>query len=496
LTRRRRAGLATALMSLAAAAAHAQSNPEEQARRLLEDGRGYMRAGQTKQAVDNFNTIVTGFSATDSVDDALLEIGRYHVEVAGEPEKAREAFEQVAKRYPQSDGAPGAYYYLGRLALERATTAAELDDALAQFARVGRLYPRSAWVARALFGAALAQRKAGRLPEALEAARRVSLEYPSSDAAPEALFQAGHVLALMGEPRQAMEEFQRIRNRFPESAWAPLALDRTTALYRLFGAGKPVFALDAGYQVGAGDLVKDVRAILMTPSRTLWVASDKAKTAASFGPDGKQGPGHGGVDLRSITLGARGDVVITARSAVRVAPRDLMGLSVPGDKPGQPEPLEKIETAVLTPGGALLVADGKRKRVFRFDRKGVYQQPFPDAKEREVTRMVLDAEGGIVMLDGQEKAVRVFDETGKPLRALGPRGTGWQLQRPVDVAVDPFRNLYVADQEGAVHVLSPQGALLTSITAPEMRKPAALTLDPSGAVLVYDEKAEKILRFK
>jgi hypothetical protein len=54
----------------------------------------------------------------------------------------------------------------------------------------------------------------------------------------------------------------------------------------------------------------------------------------------------------------------------------------------------------------------------------------------------------------------------------------------------------VADQEGAVHVLSPQGALLTSITAPEMRKPAALTLDPSGAVLVYDEKAEKILRFK
>jgi sugar lactone lactonase YvrE len=151
---------------------------------------------------------------------------------------------------------------------------------------------------------------------------------------------------------------------------------------------------------------------------------------------------------------------------------------------------------VLTPGGALLVADGKRKRVFRFDRKGVYQQPFPDAKEREVTRMVLDAEGGIVMLDGQEKAVRVFDETGKPLRALGPRGTGWQLQRPVDVAVDPFRNLYVADQEGAVHVLSPQGALLTSITAPEMRKPAALTLDPSGAVLVYDEKAEKILRFK
>jgi hypothetical protein len=110
--------------------------------------------------------------------------------------------------------------------------------------------------------------------------------------------------------------------------------------------------------------------------------------------------------------------------------------------------------------------------------------------------MVLDGEGGILMLDDNEKAVRVFDEAGKPLRALGPRGTGWQLQKPVDVAVDPFRNVYVADQEGAVHVLSPQGALLASITAPELKKPAAVTLDPAGAVLVYDEKLERILRFK
>jgi TolA-binding protein len=481
---------------LGALPARAQSSPEEQARGLLEDGRAYMRAGQTKQALDNFNTIVTGFSATDSVDDALLEMGRYHMESAGDSDKARENFEQVAQRYPQSDGAPGAYYYLGRLTLERSTGAAELDDALAQFTRVGRLYPRSPWVARALFGAALAHRKAGRLPEALEAARRVSLEYPSSEAAPEALFQAGHALALLGEPRAAMEEFQRIRNRFPGSEWAPRALDRITALYRLFGSGKPQFAPDPAYQVGAGDLLKDVHAILMTPSRTLWVASDKAKTAVPFAPDGKLGAGHGGVDLRSITLGPRGDVVITARTAVRVVPRDLLSFTIPGDKPGEPEPLDKLEAALLTPGGALLVADGKRKRVYRFDRKGQYQQPFPDPKQREVTRMVLDGEGGIVLLDGDEKTVRVFDEAGKPLRAFGPRGTGWQWLRPVDVAVDPFRNLYVADQEGAVHVLSSQGQLLTSITSPELKKPVAVTLDPSGAVLVYDEKAEKILRFK
>jgi TolA-binding protein len=491
----RPAALAVIVVALAAGA-RAQSTPDEQARGLLEDGRNYMRGGKTKQALDNFQTIVTGFSGTDSVDDALLEIGRHHLEVAGEPDKAREAFEQVAQRYPQSDGAPGAYYHLGRLTLERAGTAAELDDALAQFTRVGRLYPRSPWVARALFGTALAHRKAGRLPEALEAARRVTLEYPSSEAAPEAHFQAGHLLALMGEPRQAMEEFQRIRNRFPNSEWAPRALDRITALYRLFGFARPTFQVDPAYQVGAGDTLKDVRAILMTPARTLWVASDKAKAAVPYGPDGKVMGGHAGADLRSLSLGPRGDVVISARTAVRLGPRDVLTFTIPTDKPDQPEPLEKIEAALLTPGGTLLVSDAKRKRVYRFDRKGRYQQPFPDNKERQVTRMVLDAEGGIVMLDRDEKVVRVLDEAGKVLRTVAARGTGWQLQKPADVAVDPFRNVYVADEEGPVHVFSPQGTLLASITAPEMRKPVALTLDPAGALLVYDEKAEKILRFR
>ena len=95
---------------LVAAVPAAGQSPEEQALRLLEEGRNYRAQGKTKQALDNFNTIASGFSGTDSVDDALLEVGRFHLEVEKDEGKAREAFEQVAQRYPQSDGAPGAYY--------------------------------------------------------------------------------------------------------------------------------------------------------------------------------------------------------------------------------------------------------------------------------------------------------------------------------------------------------------------------------------------------
>lgn len=486
------------LALLVAPAPSIAQSPDEQARRLLEDGKAYWNQGKLKQALDNFNTIVSGFPSSDSVDDALLEVGRYYVDVEANVEKARSSFEQVAKRFPQSDGAPGAYYYLGLLTMNRAATPAELDDALAQFTRVQRLYPRSDWVPKALYASGLVHRKAGRLQDAVESGRRVSLEYPSSESAASAQFEIGHCLALMGEPRQAMEEFQQVRNRFPDSAWASMALDRITALYRLYGSssGRPTFAPDPSLVVGGGDVLKDVRAILMNPARTLWIASDKVKSVVPFDRDGKMGASLSGEDLRSLSLSPRGELLVAARLAVRIGPRDIKSFAVPSDKPGVPESLDKIEAAALTQGGSLLVADGKKKRVYRFDAQYQYQGTFPDGKEREVSRIVVDGEGGIVLLDREEKTVRVFDEAGHPLRAILPKGSGYEIRRPADVAVDVFRNIYLADEEAGIDVFSPQGQLLTTLAGEELKKPKALTLDPTGAILVYDEKAQKVLRYK
>jgi outer membrane protein assembly factor BamD (BamD/ComL family) len=491
-----RGGFALALLLSAAAPAAAQISPEEQARTLLEAGRQYWTERKLKQALDNFNTIVSGFPATTSVDDALLEIGRYYLEVEGQPEKAREAFDQVAKRFPQSDGAPGAYYYLGWLGLGRATAQAELDDALAQFDRVQRLYPGSQWVPRALYAAGLAHRRAGRLPEAVESERRASLEYPTSDAAPAAQFEVGHCLALMGEPRLAMEEYQQVRNRFPSTPEAGTALDRITALYRLFGGARPAFTRDASYQVAAGDVLKDVRAILMTPGGTLWIASEKSRSAVPLDPSGKIGASVPAEDLRSLAQGPRGDVVVTAKMAVRIGPRDVKSFSIASDKAGVALPLDDLTAVVPTPNGGFLVADQKRKRVYRFDGQLKPQGTFPDAREREVIRLVVDGEGGIALLDREERTIRVFDETGRALRVLGPRGAGYELRKPVDLAIDAMRNTYLADEEAGVLVFSPQGELLATVTADDMKRPKAIALDPSGAILVYDGKLERILRFK
>jgi hypothetical protein len=75
---------------------------------------------------------------------------------------------------------------------------------------------------------------------------------------------------------------------------------------------------------------------------------------------------------------------------------------------------------------------------------------------------------------------------------VGPTG----LRKPVDVAIDPFRNAYVADEELGVLIFSPQGQLLHTLSGPELKRPKAITLDPTGAVLVYDDRAGKILKYR
>jgi len=473
----------------------AQESQDEQARRLLEDGRAYRAQGKQKQALDNFSIVVSSFPATDSVGQALLEIGRYRMEVEGDAEKARAAFEQVTKQYARSDAAPGAYHNLGLLTLQRATTPAEIDDALAQFARVETLYPRSLWVPRSLQASALAHRRAGRYAEAADLNRRVSLEYPASDAAAAAQFEIGQALALQGQPRLAMEEFQQVRNRFPQSPWAQPALERTTALYRLFGGAKPAFSPDPAFSLLAGDVLKDVRALAVAPGGVLWIASEKTRSAVPFDASGKAGPSLTAEEPRTLSLAPGGEVVLAGRTAVRVGPKDIRTFSTPPEKPGAAaKPVDKILAAALTPGGSVLVSDEDREAVLRFDAKGQYLGAFPgrDATKRKVSRILVDGEGAVVTLDREEKTVRVWDEAGRLLRTLGPAG----LKRPSDVAVDAFRNLYVADEEGGVLVFNPQGQLLVTIASPDMKRPQAVTLDATGAVLVYDDRAERVLRFR
>ena len=485
----------TAAALLAAGSfASAQPRADDQARRLLEDGRTDIANGRARQGLDALQTIVTGFPNSQYADDALLDIGRYAEDVEKNLVKAREVYDQIAKRYPQSDAAPGAYLQMGRIAFATAASQGAYDDALANFQRVIRLYPESAFVPNALVASAAVYRRAGRYDSAIDASRRAVLDHPTSDITPEAQYELALSLAMAGDTGTGIEEFQRVRSAYPSSAAASRALNATTALFRLYGGERPVFLKDPTFSFAAGDVLKDVRALVVAPSGATWIASNKTKSAVSYDSSLKLGSSVAAEDPQTLSLSPQGEVVFASKLAVKVG-GSVLSFSVPTEKPGEMEPIDRIGAAAILVSGDTLVSDLKRKRVLRF-KAGTFSQVFPDRGEREVIKMLTTPRGEVVMLRKDDKSLEILDDAGRVVLKIGPRGSGFEWKKPVDVAIDAFSNLYVADEDQGIFVFSPKGELMTTFGASDVKKSRAIAIDLTGAALVYDDRTESIVRFK
>lgn len=468
---------------------------DDQARRLLEDGRTDLKNDRARQGLDALQTIVTGFPNSAFADDALLEMGRYAEEVEKNLTKAREVYDQIAKRYPQSDSAPGAYLQMGLIAFKTAANQAAMDDALANFQRVIRLYPESRFVPHALVASAAVFRRGARYDSAIDAARRAVLDYPGSDLAADAQFELALSLAMAGDTQNAMEEFQRARSLYPSSAAATSALNAATALYRLYGNERPLFLKDPAFVVQAGDVLKDVRSMAITPDGTTWIASNKTKSAVSFDRAMKLGASLAAEDPQTLSVSPQGEVVFASKLAVRFGASGVMAFSVPSDKPGVLEPIDRIGAATVMVSGDTLISDLKRKRVLRF-RGDTFASVFPDRAEREVVKMLTTPRGEAVMLRKDDKSIEVYDDSGRLVSKFGPRGTGFEWKKPIDVTIDAFSNLYVADEDQGIFLFSPKGELMATFGASDVKKSRAIAIDLSGAALVYDDRTETIVRFK
>ena len=211
------------------------------------------------------------------------EIGRYYLEVEHDAAKAREAFEQVTKRFPRATARPGPTTTSGCLTMERppppptSTTPWPSSRACSASTRAA-----SGSRARSTRPASPTARPAA-WPRRSEAARRVALEHPTSDAAPAAQFELGARPRAHGRvPRQAMEEFQQVRNRYPgERVGAARPRPHHRALPPLRRGASPAFSAGRGLRRGRrGRSSRTCAAILMTPGRARsWIASDKVKSA-------------------------------------------------------------------------------------------------------------------------------------------------------------------------------------------------------------------------
>lgn len=490
---------------------------EDVAKRQLESGRSFARQGNYTEALKDFRAVADTHATTSVADNALLEIARYYLDIVNDTKQATAAVDAILSKYPTSDSAPDAYVMAGRLALSRGHQAADLDAALANFDRVFRLFPNSDAVPRSLLFAGETHWYARRYDDALASYGRLTADYPTSTSTPDAYLGAGRVLVSLGRPVLAMEELQQIRNRWPATEAAKTALSRITLLNRLFvrGRSQAAFALTTE-NVGPAKL-QNVVGLASTAAGAVYVATELGITPIAA-PAGAKAPGS--ARPRGLAIDTGGNLIGIESNAVRSAAGDAVNFSVPQSSGGT-KPLVKIDAAAQLSNGDWIVMDDDERGLQRFSRTGTYANVFSAIK---TPRLAVNAIDDVAVIDRDGKTITILDATGKVVGRIPFKGASYDLPNPEDLAFDSFGHLYVLDR-GAIAVFSPYpvpaatGAappappapaagprtvsysLVTQFTSPEkdpaaFRKATAFAVDPSGAVFLYDDRAQRVMVYR
>lgn len=470
---------------------------EDFARRQYESGLAFLRDQKFAEALKDFQTVVESYPNSRVADAALLRIAEYQLDVVGDAAAAQSAVDALQKKYATSESGPMGLVLAGRILLSKSRAAADVESALASYERVPRLFPGSDAVPASIYYAGEALRVTHRDEEAVLRYRQVFTDYPQSSWAPRALLGEARCLVIAGKPIRAMELLQRVRQRFPGTPDAATALAWNTTLYRLYmrAPRQPAYLYAASKAIaGSAGKLKDIQSLAVGSDGTVYAAT--RNSVLLFDAAGKTAPALPANDARAILFDASGRTIVVCRDAIVSPGAGAVGLSVP-KQDGSPRALDDIYSAVLTSTGDVLVVDKNARNIARFSSAGRHVAPFAPVF---ADRLAIDATDRVVSLDEDGTGITLIEHDGRVRVKIPPRGQGYEFDKPVGVAVDPFGHVYVLDRNKAtlfVFTQAQQPQLVTAFSIPQkapghFRKAVCFALDAAGRVYLYDEDAEKI----
>jgi outer membrane protein assembly factor BamD len=214
---------------------------------LYEEGERLLLQGKHESARDLFQRLAERHPESELAPVARFLVGETYYR-AGDYEKAVPEFESFLTLHPGHEIADlGQYrlartYFDGMPSLERDQAIAA--KALEEFRKLVRLYPESRYAPDALVKIdacrlRLAQKelwiaafyvRTGKLEAALPRYDTVLKEYPRTSAAPEALFQKADTLVRLGRTADASDALRKLVEDYPASDWSRRARERQAAL--------------------------------------------------------------------------------------------------------------------------------------------------------------------------------------------------------------------------------------------------------------------------
>lgn len=429
-----------------------------------------------------------------------------------------------------------------------------IDAALASFERARRLFPVPEVMAAAGFYTAEALRASGRCADAMKAYQDVIVDYPRLVWSSRAELGVGRCLVTLDRAREAMPHLQRVRRAAAGAAGTGAGAGAGAGAGGGIGAGAAV-----GTGAGSGVPPREIetalrwntilaRLLLRAPADPAFTFADRALAGAA-GTSATTAPAAASAtqvrDVVAMAIAPKGDIAVLSQNSLVVhaaqggaiesftvsQPRGLAldaegrpvviterGMTraraqlIPlragagggagagagaGDASGRP--LEELAAIGMLSNGDIIAADRRTRAIHRFDAEG---QPRGAFAAVNVTRLAVNERDDVVGIERDGKSVVLMDAAGTIVRRIPPRGDGYTLADPADVAIDAIGHIYVLDRDqAAVLVFTKEGRILATLRSPEagesaFRQPSSIALDPAGRLYIHDERQRTVVIYQ
>ena len=357
---------------------------------------------------------------------------------------------------------------------------------------------------------------------ALDRLYALEIEQPRTPDALAGRLHLARLLALANDLPAAMLQCQALRDELPPNdPNRQRALDFATTVARRLRVRNPGTAFYAGPDVVAprglpqldeptglvdaldgSTLVVDQGAdklFRITGDTAAPIASAAIQDPNAATPIVRWGGASGGGDDAAIAIGTKNGIV-----------------SVPAGKPvpvtgtwgGKSHPIKRARAMAVTSKGDLLIVDREYDGLLRCAAGAATCAPWgPAGKLRTVKVGPSDF---VVALDDKQQTIRVFDDAGKLVTAIGPMFGATKLEKIADVAIDSAYAVYLLDADlkrieiGALRMqgdgkisAEPIGAVTVPAEGDRaIKNPTSLMVTSSGAILVAGKSAPRLLRFR
>lgn len=436
--------------------------------RLFESGMAFKVNQNYEQALREFNLLVQQYPESEFADNALLEIGRYHLQ-AGETDQALSVFRQIVDRYARSDSADNAHLHIGRVQFQRG----ELDDAYTTFFYIKGAFPQSDVLDEAFYNLARISSLRGHHEKALYFLSLIYTRFSESDIFDDALLQASYCYYQIDKPEEAL----KMTGVIMEGPRVQVARNMSRDLLR--------FYLNRKYRAAKSYFQMDSPALLEAATGdVLYVSADRESYVQVVSPGKNRRRNTAGEVQALYHSPDRGLYFSTGDQLFLAEQRTPLRFVADG------EPLTEITSFFVDPFNRFWLYDKDNNVVYRYNKDRSLDRKFVMGK---VDFIKLRRDGAIFVIRDSRDLIEVRDMEGAVNKRLN------QYPDVVDLGFDGLGNVYLLADRGRNlvvlrHDLSLfQTLVLESVTGSSTRYDH-LAVDDAGNVYISSTRNNQIVR--